>query len=158
MKPLPYKHFFNVKGGKYIWEDPEMFRLKKSMLEGKRGYAIIEEEVENASRNQLAYYFGGIIRKECMSSDCFAGFKEKQIHLFLLSEIRGEMRNIRLPNGKTKLTEVLPDFDVISGNKAEMSKYIEEVIAKLATEYNIYAKPAEHYKYNQFRIDPKTYK
>jgi hypothetical protein len=158
MKPLPYKHFFHVENGKYIWEDKSMFELKKRMLEGKRGFAIIEEEEEDASRNQLTYYFGGIIRKECMSSECFAGWKEGEIHNHLLKVVRGTIREIHLPKGKTKIAEMIPDFELIRRNKKDMSSYIQEVIAKLNTEYDIFPKPAEHYKTNKFHIDTKTYK
>jgi hypothetical protein len=152
MRELAYKHYFTVVGNKFLWEDQEMFRLKKKMLNGKRGYAIIEEEVDKASSNQLAYYFGGIIRKECMNSNVFAGMKEMEIHNHLLFEVRGSTRNISMPDGKTKIMELIPDFNEIKDNKKEMTKYLEEVIAKLQTEYNIYPKPAEHYKYNKFYI------
>ena len=152
MRGLSYKHYFTIVGTKFAWDDPEMFRLKKKMLEGKRGYAIIEEEVEGASSNQLAYYFGGIIRKECMNSNIFAGMEEKEVHNVLLFEVRGTTRNISMPDGSTKIMELIPDFDEIKDNKEEMRKYIEEVIAKLNTEFHIYSKPAEHYKYNKFYI------
>lgn len=152
MRELAYKHYFTVVGNKFLWEDQEMFRLKKKLLNGKRGYAIIEEEVDKASSNQLAYYFGGIIRKECMNSNTFAGMKEKEIHNHLLFEVRGTTRNVLMPDGKTKLMELIPDFDEIKDNKKEMSKYLEEVIAKLQVEYNIFPKPAEHYKYNKYYI------
>lgn len=158
MKPLPYKHYFTVKDGKYVWEDPEMFRLKKQLLEGKRGYSIIEEVTEAGTSNQLAYYFGGIIRQECMNSDCFAGWKEKEIHEFLLLEVRGNVRNIRRPDGSSALVEMPGDFDRIKDNKKEMAKYLEEVIAKLNTEFNIYPKPSEHYKTNKFKVEVKHYK
>ena len=136
----------------FVWDDPEMFRLKKRMLEGKRGYAIIEEEADKASSNQLAYYFGGIIRKECMNSNVFSGMKEHEIHNHLLFEVRGETRNIRMPDGTIKIMECIPDFNEIKDSKKKMATYLEEVIAKLESEYQIYPKPAEHYKYNKFYI------
>jgi len=156
MKELAYKHYFTVYGNAFVWDDPEMFRLKKKMLDGKRGYAIIEEEAENASSNQLAYYFGGIIRKECMNSNVFASMKEQEIHNHLLFEVRGTTRNVTMPDGKTKIMEMIPDFNEIKDSKKKMAKYIEEVIAKLNTEYDIYPKPAEHYKYNKFYIKERN--
>lgn len=159
MKPLPYKHYFSVTSGKYVWEDPQMFELKKTMLEGKRGFAIIEEVTEKGTSNQLAYYFGGIIRQECMNSECFAGLTEKEIHNALLLEVRGSMRQIRRPDGSVSLKEMPGDFDEIKDNKKEMAKYLEEVIAKLETEFEIYPKPSEHYKStNKFVIKKKVYK
>jgi hypothetical protein len=158
MRDLAYKHFFTVIEERFVWDDPLMFEFKKRQLEGKRGYAIIEEEKDKASPNQLAYYFGGIIRKECMRSNVFASLSEKEIHNHLLFETRGSVRNIPYPNGTTKVMECIPDFDEIARDKSNMAKYIEEVIAKLQSEYDIHPKPASHYKYNKFYIETKHYK
>lgn len=157
MKPVPYKHYFTINNGKYVWENQQMFDLIKKTLEGKRGYAVIEEELVSSSSNQLAYYFGGIIRQECMNSNCFAGLSEKDIHLYLLMEIRGNMRTVYMPNGISKLLEMPGDFESIMSSKKQMSKYIEEVIAHLQLEFDIYVKPSEHYKTNKFRIKVKHY-
>jgi hypothetical protein len=157
MRELAYKHFFTVTDGKFNWESPDMFELCKRNLEGKRGYAIIEEDTPGASRNQLAYYFGGIIRKECMNSNTFGGMKEKEIHSILLQEVRGTMRNITMKDGSLKVVETVPDFNEIVRSKTEMAKYINEVIMWLVMECDINPKPAEHYKYNKFQIDLKHY-
>jgi hypothetical protein len=158
MRPLPYKHFFTISEGKFVWEDPQIFEVKRKILEGKHGYAIIEEEPENGSSNQLAYYFGGIIRQECMHSNCFAGLSEKDIHNYLLMSVRGSMRQIHRPDGSVSLMEMPGDFERIMESKKEMSKYIEEVIAFLNTEHQIWPKPSEHYKKtNRFRIQEKHY-
>lgn len=158
MRPLPYKHYFTVKDGKYVWEDPEMFEFKRKSLEGKRGYSIIEEISEAGTGNQLAYYFGGLIRQECMNSECFASWSEREIHEFLLLSVRGTMRNIRRPDGSFSVVEMPGDFDKIKDSKKELAKYISEVIAKLETEFQIYPKPSEHYKTNKFVIKNRTFK
>jgi hypothetical protein len=158
MRDLAYKHFFTIKYGRFAWDDPQMFEYKKRQLEGKRGYAIIEEEVDKASRNELAYYFGGIIRRECMRSNIFGGLKEKEIHNILLFETRGTVRNIAMPDGTTKVMECIPDFEEITRDKAEMAKYISEVIAKLQVDFDIHPKPASHYKQNRFYIDTQHFK
>jgi hypothetical protein len=157
MKPLAYKHYFSVVNGKYVWENLDMFNLVKRTLEGKRGYAIIEEETEKVSTNQLAYYFGGIIRQECMHSNCFAGLSEKDIHNYLLVAVRGTIREIRLLDGQFKIREMPGDFDEIMRNKADMAKYIEEVIAHLQVEFDIYVKPSSHYKANGYIVKTKHY-
>ena len=158
MRPLPYKHYFTVTDKKFVWEDTQMFDLKRSLLEGKRGYAIIEEVEERTTSSQLAYYFGGIIRQECMNSNCFAGWKEGEIHNHLLIEVTGTMRQIHRPDGSTSLVEMPEDFDAIMNSKKRMTEYISKVIAKLETEYQIYTKPSEHYKKtNKFRIKEKHY-
>jgi len=158
MKPLPYKHFFSVKGDKYVWDDPEMFALKKRMLEGKRGYAIIEEVEKESTSNQLAYYFGGIIRQECMNSNSFAGMKEKEIHNALLLLVTGTMRTIYKRDGSTALVEMPEDFDAIMRSKKRMAEYIQKVIATLNVDFDIFPKPSEHYKTNKYRVEIQHFK
>jgi hypothetical protein len=135
MKPLAYKHYFNVIDGKYVWENLDMFNLIKRTLEGKRGYAIIEEETESMSTNQLAFYFGGII----------------------LIELRGTMRTIHRPGGGTSIAEMPGDFDDIMRSKKKMAGYLEDVIAHLQLEFDIYVKPSEHYKANGYIVKTKHY-
>jgi hypothetical protein len=156
MKAPQFKHYFNIRNGKFIWEAKDMFEYKRKALEGKRGYAIIEEEVDKVTPNQYAYYFGGIIRMECMNSEAFQGLTDKQIHSVLFAELRSSTKGILLPNGTTKLVQVTEDFS--DYKKDDMRKYIEELIPYLNVEYQIYPKPSEHYKDNKFYINPKVYK
>lgn len=153
-KSPSYKHFFKIVDGKYIWDEPDMFEYKRKALEGKRGYAIIEETDEEISPNQYAYYFGGIIRKECMVSETFQGLTEKQVHQVLFSELRSTTKGILMPDGSTKTVMVSEDFDRYK--KKDMILYLEELIPHLNTEYNIWPKPASHYKYNRFYFNQKT--
>lgn len=156
MKEPQYKHFFKVVNGKFVWEEKDMLDYKRKALEGKRSYAIIEEQQDKISTNQYAYYFGGIIRRECMTSNTFHGLSDKEIHQILFSELRSTMKGILLLDGTTRLVQVSEDFS--SYGKKAMSKYIEELISYLNTEYEIYPKPAEHYKENRFYLNTKVYK
>lgn len=151
-----YKHYFQVIDGKIVWEEPDMLKYRKKTLEGKRGYAIFKEAKRSITPNQYAYYFGGIIRSECMSSEVFQGLSEIEIHQALFSELRSTVKGIKLPNGKTRIIKVVEDFS--SYNRKEMTRYIEEVIALLAVEYNIHVKPANKYRFRNFYINPKAYK
>lgn len=155
MKKIPFKHYFKVEKGVFSFENKEMFEYKRLNLEGKRGYAIIEEVEEEISVDQYGYYFGGIIRGECMRSNTFAGLSDRQIHSILFSDIRSFTKGILMPDGTTRLVTVMEDFH--SYKKRDMSKYIEEVIPHLQTVYDIHPKPSSHYKYNKFYIDPKIY-
>lgn len=155
-KGLQFKHKFKVVSGKFVWDDLEMFKYVQRNLEGKHGYALIEEEEDDISPNQYAYYFGGIIRRECMISNTFAGMTEMEIHQVLFNELRSHTKGILLPDGRTKLVTVMDDFS--SFKKADMAKYIEELIPLLNTEYNIWPKPSCHYKDNRFYLKQKTYK
>ena len=148
MREPKYKHFFKIRDGKFIWEDLDMFKYKKRSLEGGKGYAIIEEVGEEITPNQYAYYFGGIIRKECMKSNTFQGLSEKQVHQVLFTELRSQVKGIKMPDGTTKLVTVSEDFSRYK--LPDMQKYIEELIPYLQVEYDIHPKPASHYKYNKF--------
>jgi hypothetical protein len=154
MKKLEYKHYFKVINGNPVYEDMDMYRLVMRNLEGKRGFSIIKDIEEDTSPNQFGYYFGGIIRQECMNSECFVGWTEKQIHEYFLKEIEGEMKMITM-GGKTRIAEVCPSFPF---GKKKMAEYITKVIAKLQTEFDIHPRPAEHYKYNKYHIDPQIFK
>jgi hypothetical protein len=155
VKDPKYKHYFTVVNGKFIWEENDMLEYKRQNLEGKRGYAIIEGEGNKITPNQYAYYFGGIIRKECMASDTFWGLTDKQIHQILFEELRSTTKGIKLPDGTLRLVTVSEDFS--SYNKEKMRLYIEELIPHLQLNYNIHPKPAEQYKYNKFYINPETF-
>lgn len=155
MKELDYKHYFTVVNGKFVFEQKDMLEYIKRSFEGKRGFAIIKPVKEDVSPNQYAYYFGGIIRKECMVSESFAGLKEAQIHEILLREVEGDVKPIKNKVGVVKMVEVTPDFSSFS--KRRMAEYIQKLIAHLQVEYDIHPKPAEHYKYNKFYIKPQTF-
>lgn len=156
MKQLQFKHFFKVDKGVFKFEDKEMFEFKRRNFEGKRGYAIIEEVEDEITPNQYAYYFGGIIRRECMNSNTFSGLTEMQIHNVLFAELRSTTRGIILADGTTRLTTISEDFSKYK--KDDMIKYINELIPHLQVTYDIHPKPPEHYKYNKFYIDPKTFR
>ena len=128
-----------------------MFKYKKRSLEGGKSYAIIEEVGDEITPNQYAYYFGGIIRKECMKSNTFQGLSEKQVHQVLFTELRSQVKGIKMPDGTTKLVTVSEDFSRYK--LPDMQKYIEELIPYLQVEYDIHPKPASHYKYNKFYFD-----
>ena len=154
MKEPQYKHFFTVENGKFIWEEEDMFNLAKKRMEGKKGFVIIEEVEDNITPNQFAYYFGGIIRSECMNSNAFAGMTEKEVHQVLFSELRSYTKTIEYSNGKVERKVLTEDFS--NYRKKEMIKYLEELIPHLQVNYNIHPKPSSHYKYNQFLIRKKT--
>lgn len=156
MQEPKYKHFFTVINGKFIFQQKDMFEYKRKSLEGMKGYAIIEPVEDDVTPNQYAYYFGGIIRKECMKSDIFQGLSEMEVHQVLFFDLRSSVKGIKQLDRTTRLITVTEDFNKYS--KKSMSKYIEELIPHLQTEYNIHPKPASHYKYNKFYMNDKTFK
>ena len=155
MKELKYKHYFKVINGVFVWEEPDVFDYVKKSMEGKRGYALIDEVENDPTPNQYAYYFGGIIRKECMNSESFAGWTEMEIHDFLLREVEGSVKIVKTSEGN-KAFIGSPDF--ASFKKRKLALYVSKVIAYLQTELDIHPKPPEHYKYNKFYIKPQIFK
>lgn len=153
MSDLYYKHFFVPENGTPIFEDKEMYKAKMMSLEGKRSFAIFEEVPQKVTVNQHAYYRAGIIRRECLRSEDFGGWTEDDVHDYLLGKLRGTEKILHGKDGEVVKVYKLPDFRRYS--KKDMIEYIEEVIALLNTEHNIYPKPAEHYKYPKYYMDPK---
>ncbi len=150
MPQLEFKHHFRVEEGKFIFGNPGMFEFYKRKFEGRRGYAVIFETKDDPTPNQYAYYFGGIIRKECMQSNVFAGWTEKQISKFLLKEVMGITKQIKMPDETVRHVVLAPDFDSLG--KEGMTEYISKLIPYLQTELDIHPKPSEHYKYSKFYI------
>jgi len=148
MREPKYKHFFTVINGKFIFEEEDMLEFKRKNLEGRRGYAIIERVESDITPNQYAYYFGGIIRKECMKSETFQGLSEKQVHQVLFADLRSTVQGIKMPDGTTRMVTITEDFSRYKQD--DMRRYIEELIPHLQVEYDIHPKPADHYKYNKF--------
>jgi hypothetical protein len=145
-----YRHFFTIKSGVWVWEEPDMFALKRNLLEGKRGFAIIEEVQEDWTRSQLAFYWGGIIHGECMKSQCFSGLRDHEIHNILWDEYSSHTVIIQHADGKTEKKIVSDDWHAIG--KKEMKGYIDFLIPHLLTEYGIIVKDPSVYKNNKFII------
>ena len=55
-------------------------------MKTREAYALFEEVKEDISADQYGYYFAGIIRAECMVSECFGGMKESEVHNVLMME------------------------------------------------------------------------
>jgi len=155
MSEAKYKHFFTVREGKFIFESKGMLGFIKSQFEGKRGYAIFEEAHSGPSVDQYGYYFGGIIRSECMQSEAFQGHTEKQVHYILLMQIDPQIISFEHPEKGRQIIEYPPDIKKWS--KRKFAEYIEKVIALLETEYHIYPKPASHFKGNNYYMDKKVF-
>jgi len=152
---LDFKHFFIVRDGELIYDNKEMLSFFVKRLEGKRGYLIVREYEEEVTPNQWAFYFGGIIRSECMNSDCFIGLTDKQIHQVLFSELRSKEIIITLPDGSTRQKTITDDFKAYG--KRKMARYMDDVIKHLQVDYNIHVKDPKMYAgYNKMLIRMKT--
>jgi hypothetical protein len=131
-----------------IYDRPEMIVAATNRLEMKRFELTLDEEFVSANQSQRAYYFGGIIKAECMSSNAFIGFTEKEIHQLLLRHLRTYHRTVITKSGQEITTPFVEDFQ--SYGKKDMLEYIDAVINFLAMEFNIQVKTPEEYKYNKY--------
>lgn len=157
IKELRFKHYFRVFDGKIIFEDKGMLDLIKSKLEGKRAYMIIDQDKDKVSSNQYAFYFAGIIRKECMNSNVFKGLSEWEIHKILFSELRSYTASYAKADGTAMHKSITDNFEKYT--ISDMAEYLEELIAYLATEYGIYVKSKEQYSdTNKYIGNTKVYK
>jgi hypothetical protein len=139
------KHYFKCSNGNLTFELPNVHTAQMQLLEGKKGYVVYTIEEEKITPNQRAFYYGGIIRGECMSSDAFKGFHSVEaISDYLVSELRTYVNIISYPDGTEKPIKVRDDISKY--NIKQFAAYIEEVIAFLLTEFNIEVKPPEFYK------------
>lgn len=153
MADLSYKHFFKVENGNIVFEDKEMLDYEKRRLEGKRGYATLHEDEEKASTNQFRYYFGVVIRKYCLQSECFVGMSEYQVHEYFLMELRSQAASVLKKNGQLRTIVIPGNFDKMRNSKKKFKEYIEEVIALLNTEFEIYPLPAEYFTHPKYNME-----
>lgn len=157
IKELKFRHYFTVINGERHYNDEGMLKLILSKLEGKKAYETFHEEKEPISNDLYAFYFGGIIRHECMASNVFASLTEREIHNVLFSEIRSHTVTIRLPDGSATHKSVSDDFHKYT--KKDMLSYIEELIPHLQLEYGIHVKEKEKYDdLNKYTSEPTVYK
>lgn len=154
VKQIKYVHrgYVRESDGVIILDHPSMYASKLHLLRGKRFSMVLEEEKEKPNQSQFAYYFAGIIRAECMSSESFAGWTENEIHIHLLKTITSYNKTLIYPSGQEVVVEchdTREDFK--SYSKEEMSRYISLVISYLNTELSIFPKDPEQYKFEKYQ-------
>jgi len=157
MSALKYKHLFTITGGKFIWESKEMLDFIRRDFEGKKGYAQFVEVKEGNTVDQYGYYFAGIIREACMTSNAFAGNTEYEVHCALMMETgHSHTSTFEHPKHGRIIYEVPQDIKKFG--KKKMAAYVDQVIALLNSEYQIHPMPSKYFKDNKYYMDPKTYK
>lgn len=131
MSDVKLKHRFVIKHGGRYYLQPMKLHQRLMELEGKSGYDIIEEDFDPTTKDQFAYYYGGIIKAVCMQTEMFAGNEETEIddHFRDLFLTYRKMISI---NGKHR--EVVKQDHLSSLGKKKMAEYITKVIAWLGNE------------------------
>jgi hypothetical protein len=145
-----YQHKFKVKNGKIIFDNTKMMELQKQQFEGKEGYVTFHEVYEDPTQKQYAFYFFGIIQKECIeSSNEFAGWEKDEVHNYFMKRLWTEKFNVK---GHT----IVWQLDFKDFNKERMKQHISKVIDLLATEHNIRVKTKEEYNIKGYRYEKRN--
>ncbi len=139
--------------GQITWDRPEMYQDKINSL--KREYPVkldITIELESPiPTSQRGYYFGGIIRSECMNHSDFAGWSEKEIHYYLLEVVTGYHKTIRTKDGKETVVFCHDDFS--SYNTKDMTQYLEKVLDYLAINHEVFPKNPDEYLLRKYSMN-----
>lgn len=137
-----------VRHGQRYYHKPMLVQKIIDDLEGQEFEEIIKKKEKGKTHLQLAYYYGGIIKKTCMQSTLFEGWTEKEIDAFFKDEF--------LTYYATKSVDgVEKDFPVVEGlsklTTQEMGQYTERVIQWLA-EHDIIVLTPDEYRLNKYEI------
>lgn len=120
------------------------------ILNGKVVTITIDDNPKPISPDLYAFYFGIIIRKECMSSEAFRTYyDEMELHNMFASKLRSYIRMV-VKNGKSD-TERKVD-DVLSYDDDTFKLYIEDLKWYLEQEFNIIIKDYETYHIDKLRL------
>lgn len=147
MPEVQVYHYGTVKGGRIIYDRPLFFESELIRLEGKVVKVVVEERKEKKTVPQLAFYFGGIVRKTCMSSTLFEGWMEEEIDQFFRRRFLSYIKTIHLSDSTITPVQVINELRDLT--KEEMTVFVNHVIQFLA-ENGIEVLEPEMYKYNKY--------
>lgn len=147
MPEVQIYHLGTVKNGRVVYDRPVFLQSELDKLEGRQIRIYFEEIKEKKSIPQLAFYFGGIIRKTCMGSTLFEGWMEGEIDQFFRTRFLSYIKTIRSSDGTVTFTTVQNELRDLT--KDEMTLFINHVIQFLA-ENGIEVLEPEMYKYNKY--------
>jgi len=139
-------HYGEVKRGKKVYYNPDLYQRQIDSLEGRKFVEIIKPITKKPTLDQYGYYRGGIL-VACHLSEMFKHFDNKDdVHtLYFAKLFLTHKQLVVLPNEKYEvtLTRSLADLD-----RGEMTEFIERVLAKCA-ELDIEIMPPDAY-YNKY--------
>lgn len=141
----------NVRNGSIIYKNETIFSSQIRKFEGKNVVITIENDSPPISEDLYAFYFGIIIRKECLGSDSFMGnfYSEKELHEIFQYKLRRWVKTNTI-NGKTEVTEKVDD--VLQYSQEDFAKYINDLKIYLEAEFGIVIKD-----YKEYIIDKQRY-
>jgi hypothetical protein len=147
MPEVQIYHYGTVKNGRIIYDRPVFYQAELQKLDGKDVKVVIEERKEKKTIPQLAFYFGGIIRKTCLESTLFEGWMDEEIDQFFRHRFLSYIKTMRYPDNTSAAVKVINELRDLS--KDEMTMFISHVI-RFLNENGIEVLEPEMYKYNKY--------
>jgi hypothetical protein len=119
---LKYKHWFEHRNGRIVFDNPGMYRTNLALVKGKRGFILIYEESEDhpVSAGSRAYYFHVLIKALNKHSDFYA-MSPLDIHHEIMKLFCSYM--VEKPGGEW--VEYTPSLTELSAK--EWACYVEKV-------------------------------
>lgn len=135
---LKYKHWFECRNNRLIYDDVKMYRANVYNMNNKRGYLVFSEESEDnpVSEGSRAYYFKVLIGELGRCHE-FYGFSTIDIHHELM----------KMFNGTWKLIDGLWQIwypSLANMNAKDWAEYVEKV-QYFAESLGVRLKPANTY-------------
>ena len=131
-----------------------LFRVCKA-YNGKAVTVSIDDFPMPVHPDLYAFYFGIIIRKECMNSEAFKTYySEKEIHNMLATKLRTFIRARKGVTFRVEIEEVVED--VLSYDYDNFVEYVQDVVTYLESEFGIIVKDYETYHIDRHRLTRKA--
>ena len=135
---LKYKHWFECRNNRLIYDDVKMYRANVYNMNNKRGYLVFSEESEDnpVSEGSRAYYFKVLI-----------GALDKHSDFYAMSPIEIHHELMRFFNGTWKLTDGLWQIwypSLSNMNAKDWAEYVQKVEYFVESK-GIQLKPANTY-------------
>jgi hypothetical protein len=143
---LEIRHYGRVRGGKAIWDIPELYAQQLLSLEGKNIVAIYKELHQKPTMSQYGYYRGAIL-VACYQSEYFSYMAKKDdIHdEYFAPKFLSYVKLVGPPGNQKEMTFTRSLADL---SKDEMKDFMEKVIGDCAE--NGISIPASEEFYNKY--------
>lgn len=157
-KDIEYQFLNLIKNGRICPDYPLAWKAYLLQHEGQKVYmSITPERFVPKSKEQLAYYMGGIIRGTLMRTTKFEGYSHPEIDKVIRRAVREETAVLIDKKGNEE-TFKFTNAEIEKYDIKEMSNFINDVLDWLAIKFDIHPLPPEYYKQGKYLIDKRKQK
>ena len=118
---------------------------------GKTITVTIDDSPQPVESDLFAFYFGIIIRKECMNSEAFSTYyDEKELHNIFQRKLRTGIRAKKGNHFRVEYQEFTDD--VLQYDKKNFLQYLNDLKLYLESEFGIIIKNYEQYHMDKKRL------